>query len=53
MDFFTFRHGTSRKAFAQSFSRELGAAAREEKAMKESRALGERVVKLARKLSEP
>jgi multimeric flavodoxin WrbA len=41
------------KAFVQSFSRELGAVAREEKALKEARALGERVVKLANKLSAP
>jgi multimeric flavodoxin WrbA len=41
------------KAFAQSFSRERGAVAKEEKAMKEARALGERVVKLTHKLSEP
>jgi len=39
------------KAFAQSFSRELGAVVREEKAMKEARSLGERVVKLANKMT--
>lgn len=41
------------KAFAQSFSRELGAVAKEEKAMKEARSLGERAVKLASKLKAP
>jgi multimeric flavodoxin WrbA len=41
------------KAFVQSYSRELGAVAREEKALKEARGLGERVVKLANKLNAP
>ncbi len=41
------------KAFVQSFSREFGAVAREEKAMKEAWALGDRVVKLANKLRAP
>jgi multimeric flavodoxin WrbA len=52
MDFMTL-HGMvlPGKAFAQSFSRELGAVAKEEKAMKEARALGERVVKLTNKLA--
>jgi multimeric flavodoxin WrbA len=52
MDFMTL-HGMvlPGKAFAQSFSRELGSVAKEEKAMKEARALGERVVKLTNKLA--
>ena len=41
------------RAFAQSFSRDLGAAAKEEKALKDARSLGERVVKTAGKLSAP
>jgi multimeric flavodoxin WrbA len=38
------------RAFAQSYSRELGAAAREEKALRDARSLGERAVKTALKL---
>lgn len=37
-------------AFAESMSRELGAAATEEKAMNAAKALGERVADLAAKL---
>jgi multimeric flavodoxin WrbA len=40
------------RAFAQSFSRELGAAAKEEKALKDARSLGERTVKFASRLAE-
>lgn len=38
------------KAFAQSYSRELGAAAKEEKALRDARSLGERVAKMALRL---
>jgi multimeric flavodoxin WrbA len=38
------------RAFAQSFSRELGAAAKEEKALREAKALGERVAQTTLKL---
>lgn len=38
------------RAFAQSYSRELGAAAREEKALRDARSLGERTVKTALRL---
>ncbi|MCU0861683.1 MAG: flavodoxin family protein [Methanomassiliicoccales archaeon] len=41
------------RAFAQSYSRELGAAAKEEKALRDARSLGERTVKLALKLAGP
>jgi multimeric flavodoxin WrbA len=40
------------RAFAQSFSRELGAAAKEEKALKDARSLGERTVKFADRLAK-
>jgi multimeric flavodoxin WrbA len=38
------------KAFAQSYSRELGAVAKEEKALRDARSLGERVAKMALRL---
>ena len=39
------------RAFAQSYSRDKGAAAKEEKALKDARALGERVVQMISRLS--
>lgn len=39
------------KAFAQSYSRELGAAAKEEKALRDAKSLGERVAKMALRLT--
>jgi len=41
------------RAFAQSFSRELGAVAKEEKALRDARSLGERAVKTALRLIGP
>jgi multimeric flavodoxin WrbA len=54
MDFMTL-HGMALpgRAFAQSFSRELGAAGQEEKALRDARSLGERAVKMALRLAGP